>query len=89
MLSHTTEGADSDDVEWTTPDEFERAAKALRELVERGDPGVQSLVDLYEPEAPGEDEPPVEFARYLGAVAQIAGYARGLGASKVTLGYYW
>jgi hypothetical protein len=89
LLSHTTEGADADEIEWTTPDELERAANALRERVERNDPEVQPLLELYEADAPGQEEPSAEFARDLGDVAQIAGYARGLGASKVTLGYYW
>ena len=89
LLSHTTEGADADEIEWTTPDELERAANALRERVERNDPEVQPLLELYEADAPGQEEPSAEFARDLGDVAQIARYARGLGASKVTLGYYW
>lgn len=40
LLSHTTEGADADAIQWTTPDELERAALALRELVVRADPEV-------------------------------------------------
>src|SRR5688572_17562819 len=47
LLSHTTDGVDSDEIDWTTPDELERAANALRELVERKYPDVQPLVDLY------------------------------------------
>lgn len=89
LLSHTADGLDADDVEWTTPDELERAANALREQVERIDPEVQPLVELYTADAPGVEPPSVEFARDLGDVAQIAGYARDLGATKVTLGYYW
>lgn len=89
LLSNTAHGVDPDDVEWTTPDELERAANVLRDRVVRTDPEVQPLVDLYNANAPGVEQPSVEFARDLGDVAQIAGYARGLGASKITLGYYW
>ncbi len=89
LLSHTSDGEDSDEIEWTTPDELERAAKQLLGLVERSDPAVQPLVELYQLEALGEEAPNLEFARDLRDVMQIADYARGLGAQTVTLGYYW
>ena len=80
---------DADQIDWTTPDELERAANRLRALVESGDPSTLPLLHLYEADANGIEEPSAELARDLGDVAQIAGYARGLGAAKVALGYYW
>lgn len=89
LLSVTSNGVEPGDIDWTTPDELERAANKLRELVQDDEPLVEVLVDLYEEEAAGEESPSVELARDLSDVAQIAGYARGLGAQKITLGYYW
>ena len=89
LLSYTTQGADAEAVAWTTPDALESAARGLRRFVERGDPVVAALVELYEANAPGVDEAAVELARDLGDVGEIADYARRCGASKVTLGYYW
>jgi hypothetical protein len=51
LLAHTTDGVEPDDVVWTTPDELEKAARSLVELVERSDPRVQPLVQLYEADA--------------------------------------
>jgi hypothetical protein len=89
LLSHVTAGADADAIDWTTPDALERAATDLRKLVQVGDPTVEALVEIYEANAPGEDKASIEFARDLGDIADVADYARGLGASTVTLGYYW
>ena len=89
LLSHTTSGTAPDDVNWTTPDALEQAANHLRRLVQSGEPTVEALIEIYEAEAPGEDRASIEFARDLGDVVQIAAYARDLGASRMTLGYYW
>lgn len=89
LLSHTTDGTDSDQIDWTTPDELEGAANRLRDLVESGDASTRPLLELYEADANGVEELSVELARDLDDIAQIAGYARGCGAAKVTLGYYW
>lgn len=87
LLAYTT-GAAPNEVAWTTPEELERAANGLRRLVQRGEPIVEALVEIYEADAPGFEKASVEFARDLGDVAEIAAYARGCGASAVTLGYY-
>ncbi len=82
LLAHTTEGAEAI---WTTPDELERAAGKLAELVRSSDAQVERLVELYEAM---EDEA-TELLQDLEDVAAIARYARGHAASKLTLGYYW
>lgn len=88
LLAYTTSGAGPDAVPWTTPDALENAANGLRSLVQRGDPSVNALVEIYEADAPGVDEASVEFARDLGDIAEIAEYARGCGATLMALGYY-
>ena len=88
LLAYTTLDADPDAVSWVTPDAFAHAASGLRNLVQRGDPSVEALVEIYEANAPGLDKASIEFARDLGDVVEIAEYARGRGATVMALGYY-
>jgi hypothetical protein len=61
VLSFTSTGIPENEASWTTPDELERAANTLSELVERSDPTVQALLRAHEPNAIGSNLAPVEF----------------------------
>ena len=95
LLYHNTTGCPEDEIDWAKPEEFERAATILGELVAARDKRVSPLIDTYRLEwdqliGKGEDGTAEEWLiQDLRDVAGIGRYARSQGAKKMTLGYYW
>lgn len=95
LLYHNTSNLPVNQIGWAKPEEFEKAAITIRDLVAAKDARVTPLIDVYRVEwnrliGDGEGESTEEwFIRDLEDVVGIARYAQAQGARKMTLGYYW
>lgn len=89
LLSYKTDGIEDDEVDWVTPAALEAAAVRLRTLVLDADPRTDSIVATYSLSANGVDPVREELARDLEDIAAIARFARGHGATRMTLEVNW
>ncbi len=74
---------------YTTPDALSDAAQALIDILEHEPKRARKLLELYEEEEIGGDDPEVELAQDLADVIAIADYVRKRGAKKLVLKIGW
>ncbi len=89
IATFRTEGVEDEQVEWVTPDELARAATRLREAVLAKHPETARIIATYALGANEVDPVDVELARDLADIDAMCEWARGEGATRVTLDVNW
>ena len=72
-----------------TPGALIEAAQTFIDMLEHAPKRTHKLLELYEEEAIGDDDPEVELTQDLTDVIAIADYARQHGAKKFVLKIGW
>jgi hypothetical protein len=89
LLSHTTDGMKDSEVMWATPEEVEKAAVKLRELVKNNHPKTKRIIETYAMSAAGVDPIEKEFMQDLYDIIAISNYVKNKGVKKFTLSVNW
>jgi hypothetical protein len=89
LLSHTTDGMNDEEVEWTTPDELMRAVKVMSDAIVAKDSRTIPILAAYEKSAIGEEAAEIEIDRDLRDVGLLGKYAKEHGATSITLSVNW
>jgi predicted xylose isomerase-like sugar epimerase len=74
---------------YTTPEALREAAQTLIDILKSNPDQVHNLLEIYEENSIGEDEPEIELAQDLADVQAIAEYAKDCGAKKLILKIGW
>jgi len=80
LASHITEGMPEEDVDWTTPRELIRAARALQELLRERNADAAPLLAGFS----GSDFTPAELHEHLDDLVQQAERVAARGQARVT-----
>jgi hypothetical protein len=89
ILTLKTDGWYDEDVTWVTPDELRTAATRLRAAVQAESPEAAVILESYEINANRIDPVAEEFIRDLDDIVAMAEWAKGQGATRMTLEVNW